>query len=113
MQVEQQMHLTCKRKMKQSCMTLIQACKCNKYKNVTKYISVFAPGTLGIYQTIIWSQLTIGLLGDIVLMYQYSIYVFNIWISNYQNNLQYMGLSNTSIINLQHMELWVIGGLLL
>ena len=22
-----------------------------------------------------------------------------------------MGLSNTSIINLQHMELWVIGGL--
>ena len=46
-----------------------------------------------------------------IIMYQYSIYVFNIWISNYQNNLQYMGLSNTSIINLQHMELWVIGGL--
>ena len=44
-----------------------------------------------------------------IIMYQYSIYVFNIWISNYQNNLQYMGLSNTSIINLQHMELWVIG----
>ena len=84
---------------------------CNKYKSVTKYISVFAPGTLGMYQTLIWSQLAIGLLGDIVLMYQYSIYVFNIWILNSQNNLQYMGLSNTSIINLQHMGLWVIGGL--
>ena len=39
-----------------------------------------------------------------IIMYQYSIYVFNIWISNYQNNLQYMGLSNISIINLQHIE---------
>ena len=33
---------------------------CNKYKSVTKYISVFAPGTQGIYQTLIWSQLAIG-----------------------------------------------------
>ena len=33
---------------------------CNKYKSVTKYISVFAPGTLGIYQILIWSQLAIG-----------------------------------------------------
>ena len=59
--------------------------KCNKYKSVmTKYIPVFAPGTLGIYQTLIWSQLAIGLLGDIVLMDQYLMYGFMYLIYGYQ-----------------------------
>ena len=68
-----------------------------------KYIPVSAPGTLGIYQTLIWSLVSKWFLGDIVLtmvvlinasLYcQISIliiYVFNVYVyRNYSGNLQY------------------------
>ena len=88
-------------------MSLIEHQKCNKYKSVTKYISVFAPGTLGIYQT----PTCVPVSNWVVRRHCINVSIFNIWLSNYQNNLQYMGLSNTSKINLQHMQLWVIGAL--
>ena len=68
-----------------------------------KYIPASAPGTLGIYQTLIWSLVSKWFLGDIVLTlvlminvslyYQISIliiYVFNVYgYQNYPVNLQY------------------------
>ena len=68
-----------------------------------KYIPVSAPGTLGIYQTLIWSLVSKWFLGDIVLtlglMTNVSlycsisiliIYVFNVYgYQNYPVNLQY------------------------
>ena len=68
-----------------------------------EYIPVSAPGTLGIYQTLIWSLVSKWFLGDIVLtmvvlnnvsLYcQISIliiYVFNVYVyQNYSGNLQY------------------------
>ena len=68
-----------------------------------KYIPVSAPGTLGIYQTLIWSLVSKWFLGDIVLTmvlminvslyYQVSIlviYVFNVYgYQNYPVNLPY------------------------
>ena len=76
---------------------------CIKYKSVMKYIPVSALGTLGIYQTLIWSLVSEWFLGDIVLtmvvlinvsLYcQISIliiYVFNVYVyQNYSGNLQY------------------------
>ena len=68
-----------------------------------KYIPVSAPGTLGIYQTLIWTLVSKWFLGDIVLTmvllinvslyYQMSIwiiYVFNVYVyQNYSVNLQF------------------------
>ena len=68
-----------------------------------EYIPVPAPGTLGIYQTLIWALVSKWFLGDIVLTmvllinvslyYQISIwivYVFNVYVyQNYSSNLQY------------------------
>ena len=68
-----------------------------------KYISVSAPGTLGIYQTLIWSLvskwflvdivLTLGLMTNVSLYCQISIliiYVFNVYgYQNYPVNLLY------------------------
>ena len=81
----------------------IKCNQCNRYKSVIKYIPVSAPGTLGIYQTLIWSLVSKWFLGDIVLTlglminvslcYQISIliiYVFNVYVSqNYPVNLPY------------------------
>ena len=66
-----------------------------------KYIPVSVPGTLGIYQTLIWSLVSKWFLGDIVLTmvllinvslyYQISIfiiYVFNVYVyQTYSGNL--------------------------
>ena len=79
-----------------------------------KYIPVSAPGTLGIYQTLIWSLVSKWFLGDIVLTmvllinvslyYQISIliiYVFNVYVyQNYSGKFAIWGYQNTSIINL-------------
>ena len=68
-----------------------------------KYIPVSAPGTLGIYQTLIWTLVSKWFLGDIVLTmvllinvslyYQMSIWiicVFNVYVyQNYSVNLQF------------------------
>ena len=68
-----------------------------------KHIPVSVPGTLGIYQTLIWALVSKWFLGDIVstmglminvsLYYQISIliiYVFNVYVyQNYSGNLQY------------------------
>ena len=51
-----------------------QTQKCNKI-----HFCICPQVHWGYYQTLIWSQLAIGLLGDNVLMYQYSMYIFNIW----------------------------------
>ena len=68
-----------------------------------KYIPVSAPGTLGIYQALIWSLVSKWFLGDIVLTMVllinvslycqisiWIIYVFNVYVyQNYSGNLQY------------------------
>ena len=79
-----------------------------------KHIPVFAPGTLGIYQTLIWSLVSKWFLGDIVstmeLISNVSLClsnikidymcIYGIWISSQPIVLQYMGLLNTSVIKL-------------
>ena len=86
--------------------------QCVKYKGMLKCIPVSAPGTLGIYQTLIWSLVSKWFLGDIVstmeLIINVSLYsqylniqymcIYGIWISSYPIILQYMGLLNTSVI---------------
>ena len=86
--------------------------QCMKYKSMLKHIPVSAPGTLGIYQTLICSLVSKWFLGDIVstmglisnvsLYYQYLniqyMCIYGIWISSYPIILQYMGLLNTSVI---------------
>ena len=69
------------------------------YYTCNKYISVFAPGTLGILPDTYLVPVSHGL-GDIISIYQY----MDI---KYQNNLQYMGLSNITII----YNIWHYGGL--
>ena len=68
-----------------------------------KYIPVSAPGTLGIYQTVIWSLVSKWFLGDIVLtmvllinvsvywqISKWIVYVFNVYaLQNYSDKLQY------------------------
>ena len=72
---------------------------CCIWSKCNKYISVFAPGTLGILPDTYLVPVSHGL-GDIISIYQY----MNV---KYQNNLQYMGLSNISIIYIR----WDYGGL--
>ena len=88
---------------------------------MSKHIPVSAPGTLGIYQTLIWSLVSKWFLGDIVstmkliinvsLYYQYQniqyMSIYGIWISSYPIILQYVGLLNTSVMKLLHMGLWM------
>ena len=62
-----------------------------------KYISVFAPGTLGILPDTYLVQVSHGL-GDIISIYQY----MDI---KYQNNLQYMGL--WGFINVTERNHWM------
>ena len=40
--------------------------QCMEYKSMLKHIPVSAPGTLGIYQTLIWALASKWFLGDIV-----------------------------------------------
>ena len=68
-----------------------------------KYIPVSAPGTLGIYQTLIWAMVSKWLLGDIVLtmvlqinvslycqILKWIVYVFSVYVfQNYSDKLQY------------------------
>ena len=68
-----------------------------------KYIPVSAPGTLGIYQTLIWAMVSKWFLGDIVLtmvllinvslycqISKWIVYVVNVYVfQNYSVNLQY------------------------
>ena len=81
----------------------IKCNQCIKYKSVMKFIPVSAPGTLGIYQTLIWTLVSKWFLGDIVLtmvltinvslycqMSIWIIYVFNVYVyQNYSGHLQY------------------------
>ena len=67
------------------------------HPSCNKYISVFAPGTLGILPDMYLVPVSNGLLGDIVSMFQ------NLGVK-YQNNLQHMGFSNITMN--YNMGLW-------
>ena len=71
----------------------------------------FAPGTLGILP----DTYLVPVSSWVVRRQCINVSIFKVCIQymgiKYQNNLHYMGLSNISKINLQHMGLWVIGGL--
>ena len=104
----------------------IKCNQCNKYKSVIKYIPVSAPGTLGIYQTLIWSLVSKWFLGDIVLTfvlminvsiyYHISIFTICVFIVYGYQIIQLncnMGLSKYFYNQFTHMGLWFIGGLLM
>ena len=88
-----------------------------------KYIPVSGPGTLVIYQTLIWAMVSKWFLGDIVLtmvllinvslycqISKWIVYVFNVYVfQNYSVNFARWGYQNTSIINLHAWDYGLLG----